>query len=74
MDTPGNRDISIFNFFSDNTIDYLKFSDGTFTADQIKSKVQWRAPPSTGARSATDTGDVWTGFESPGLCLFSHFG
>jgi Ca2+-binding RTX toxin-like protein len=40
MDGPGRRDLAILNFLSDeDSIEVFKFSDGTFTAEQIKNKV-----------------------------------
>lgn len=40
MQGPGNRTIGISFFFTKNTIDKFKFSDGTLTAKQIKQKIQ----------------------------------
>jgi hypothetical protein len=40
MEGPGARGIGISDFFSKNTIDSFKFSDGTLTPKQIKKKVQ----------------------------------
>lgn len=39
MDGPGNRDIVIDFFFTNDTIDAFKFSDGTLTAEFIKSNL-----------------------------------
>jgi Ca2+-binding RTX toxin-like protein len=39
MNGPGNRDITVNLFFTNNTIDAFKFSDSTQTADFIKSNL-----------------------------------
>jgi hypothetical protein len=39
MDGPGQRYIEVVDFLGRISIDLFKFSDGTFTAEQIKSKV-----------------------------------
>jgi hypothetical protein len=39
MNGPGNRDITVAFFFTNNTIDTFQFSDGTLTADFIKSNL-----------------------------------
>lgn len=39
MNGPGNRDVTVDFFFTNNTIDTFKFSDGILTADLIKSNL-----------------------------------
>ncbi len=38
LEGPGARDISVYDFFTTNSIDSIKFSDRTITADEIKSE------------------------------------